>query len=233
VLEAHPDDGLSFVTIVEAGLLAKMGMNAAGVALVTNGLATRLDVGEPGVPYHVLLRRVLECAGVEEAVAELERAPRASSGNYLIASAEGAVVDVEAWASGPGTTCELLTPRDGVLVHTNHCVAVPADRRDMPFELTDTSAPRLARAQELLREPSGKLTVEDLKRALCDHERHPLGVCTHLDLDAPEFERFPTLASLIMEPETRRMLLAEGNPCQATCQELNTTALAAAGTAGA
>src|SRR6266446_10660130 len=62
VLEARPDDGPDFVTVVEAGLLAKAGLNAAGLGLVTNALVTDADVGEPGLPYHVLLRAILDCA---------------------------------------------------------------------------------------------------------------------------------------------------------------------------
>ena len=54
--------------MVEAGLLAKTGMNAAGLGLVTNALVTDADVGEPGLPYHVLLRAVLDCGTVTEAL---------------------------------------------------------------------------------------------------------------------------------------------------------------------
>src|SRR5580658_2449676 len=60
VLEARPDDGPDFVTVVEAGLLAKVGLNAAGLGLVTNALVTDADLGSPGIPYHVLLRAILD-----------------------------------------------------------------------------------------------------------------------------------------------------------------------------
>ena len=56
VLEARQDDGPDFVTVVEAGLLAKAGMNSAGVAVATNALVSAADQGRPAVPYHVLLR---------------------------------------------------------------------------------------------------------------------------------------------------------------------------------
>src|SRR5262249_23475935 len=58
VLESKGDDGPNFVTVVEAGLLAKAGMNSSGIGLVTNALVTDQDLGEPGIPYHVLLRAV-------------------------------------------------------------------------------------------------------------------------------------------------------------------------------
>ena len=34
------DDGPDFVTVVEAGLLAKTGMNSSGIGLATNALVT-------------------------------------------------------------------------------------------------------------------------------------------------------------------------------------------------
>jgi hypothetical protein len=46
VLESEQDQGPNFVTVVEAGLLAKTGMNAAGLGLVTNTLVSDRDIGE-------------------------------------------------------------------------------------------------------------------------------------------------------------------------------------------
>lgn len=225
VLELRQDDGVRIVTVVEAGLLAKMGMNDAGLALATNGLATTLDAGEPGVPYHVLLRRVLECRSVADAVAAIAAAPRASSGNFMLADPSGAVCDVEAW-TGSGTHVGVLEPVDGLLVHTNHCLTAPQDGPGRPFHLTDASAWRYARAAERVRERGGPVSVADFQRAFADHLHHPWGVCTHDDLREPEHERSPTVASLIMEPATRRMLLADGNPCTTPYRALDTRALA-------
>ena len=72
VLEVRQDEGPDFVTVVEAGLLAKTGMNAAGLGLVTNALVTDADVGEPGLPYHVLLRAVLDCTTITDALEVLQ-----------------------------------------------------------------------------------------------------------------------------------------------------------------
>ncbi|MBA2560907.1 MAG: peptidase C45, partial [Propionibacteriales bacterium] len=51
VLQAIPDDGPAFVTVVEAGLLAKFGVNSEGLAVMTNALASTEDQGEAAVPY--------------------------------------------------------------------------------------------------------------------------------------------------------------------------------------
>lgn len=226
VLFAAQDDGPNYVTVVEAGLLAKAGMNAAGLALVTNGIAVEDDDGTPGVPYHVLLRAVLDAPTVADARRALTRPERrAASGNFMLAAPHGALVDVEAWAGADAPAPELTPDEDGLLAHANHCVAVPAERAGAPFELTETSLPRQTRALQAARERGGEIGVEDLQRAFADHVGHPHGVCTHEDPSLPELDRAPTCASLIMEPATRRILLADGNPCSTPWRELDTAIL--------
>jgi isopenicillin-N N-acyltransferase like protein len=44
-------------------------------------LEARPDTGEPGLPYHVLLRAVLGCATVTEALKVLQAGLRSSSGH--------------------------------------------------------------------------------------------------------------------------------------------------------
>ena len=67
------DEGPDFVTVVEAGLLAKTGMNSAGIGLVTNALVSDADRGEPGIPYHVSARRCSTAETVADAYAVLQR----------------------------------------------------------------------------------------------------------------------------------------------------------------
>ena len=152
VLEVRPDEGPDFVTVVEAGLLAKTGMNAAGLGLVTNALVTDADVGQPGLPYHVLLRAVLDCATVTEALQVLQAGQRSSSANYLIAHASGAALDIEA-APGDFTRLYPLFPEDGVLAHTNHFLAPRIDPVDLSLWAMPSSAVRGAATLRLLDSP--------------------------------------------------------------------------------
>jgi isopenicillin-N N-acyltransferase-like protein len=77
VLEVEQPDAPSFVTVVEAGLLAKMGMNGAGLGVATNALVSADDQGRPGVPYHVVLRALLHAGAVPApAHASTRSAPR-------------------------------------------------------------------------------------------------------------------------------------------------------------
>ncbi len=89
VIEARQSDAPNYVTVVEAGLLAKAGMNSAGVALATNALVSDADAGSPGVPYHVLLRSILDAETVSEALAALQRAaahPRPTTSSRMPAA---------------------------------------------------------------------------------------------------------------------------------------------------
>src|SRR5258708_1704079 len=85
VLEARHDDAPDLVTVVEAGLLAKTGMNSSGLGLVTNALVTSDDMGEPRLPYHLLLPAILDCEDFSDAITALQAGFRSSSANYLLA----------------------------------------------------------------------------------------------------------------------------------------------------
>ena len=114
VLEVEQDTGPDYVTVVEAGLLAKMGMNSAGIGLATNALVTGQDRGVPGIPYHVMLRSLLDAETVTDALTRVTHSVRSSSGNYLVAHRDGVAVDIEA-APGDHSRLALLLPDHGVL----------------------------------------------------------------------------------------------------------------------
>ncbi|HYZ81136.1 MAG TPA: C45 family peptidase, partial [Solirubrobacteraceae bacterium] len=85
ILEVRQDEGPDFVTVVEAGLLAKVGMNSSGVAVGANALVSAADVGTPGVPFHVLLRALHDADNLADGLTSLGRMERSSSANYLLA----------------------------------------------------------------------------------------------------------------------------------------------------
>ena len=217
VLEARPDDGPDFVTVVEAGLLAKAGLNSAGLALVTNALVTAADVGEPGLPYHVLLRAILDCATVTDVLSVLQAGTRSSSANYLVAQAGGAALDIEA-APGDLTQLYLLYPDDGgLLLHTNHFQSALNGRTDLGLWAMPSSAVRLQR----LRAGAGKRDLDGFGVLLADHADYPHSICAHHDPAAHPLDRSGTIVSLLMDTGSRQLWLAAGHPCQAPYQRLD------------
>jgi isopenicillin-N N-acyltransferase like protein len=229
VLEARPDDGPDFVTVVEAGLLAKTGMNAAGLGLVTNALVTDADLGTPGLPYHVLLRAILDCATVTEALKVLQAGTRSSSANYLIAQASGAALNVEA-APGDFTRLYPLFPDQGLLLHTNHFLSPRLHPVDVSLWAMPDSAVRL---QRLRAGAARSATLAGFRALLADHADHPFSICSHPDPHDHPLEQGATIASVLMDLNARRLWLATGNPCQAPYEELDVSWLGPPVAAGA
>jgi isopenicillin-N N-acyltransferase-like protein len=215
VLEAEQPEAPDFVTVVEAGLLAKAGMNSAGLAVATNALVTEADRGEPGLPYHVLLRALYDCETVTDALVVLQRGTRSSSANYLLGHADGTALDIEA-APGDFTRLSVLTPeRSGVLLHTNHFLSAPAGTADLSLWAMPDSAVRHGRISALLATAGPPWSPQGLQRALADHAGFPSGICCHPDPREHPLERGATVASLVMDAAERRIWLSDGNPCTA------------------
>jgi isopenicillin-N N-acyltransferase-like protein len=208
------------VTVVEAGLLAKTGMNSSGIGLVTNALVCDRDRGEPGVPYHVALRGILDAENVSDALAALQRCVRSSSANYLVAAADGLAVNVEA-VPGDFSALHLTFPSDGVLLHTNHFVSPAFDGTDVSLWLMPDSPFRLERIAAAVRAANDPLRLEDFAGFLADHANHPSGVCCHPDPRSDVLDQGTTVASVLMDLDAKRMWIADGHPCTAPYRELD------------
>jgi isopenicillin-N N-acyltransferase-like protein len=213
LLEVQRDDKPSFATIVEAGMLAKVGMNDAGVGLCTNTLVSERDANRPGVPYHLMLRALLDATSVDEAAAILGSVERALSANYLVADKSGRAVNFETIAGGV-EDIHATAPQDGLIAHANHFCA-PAFRpidafvRNSPHSLT-----RLEDMWHGLREQT-PLTVGRLQEVLRSHRHEPNGVCSHPDLTAHPIYARTTVASFVADLTVGECWFTDGPPCTA------------------
>ncbi len=214
VLEVAPDSGPRFVTVVEAGLLAKFGLNSSGLGLVTNAMVSARDVGAPGVPYHVLLRALLDATTAAEALATLQRGARSSSANYLIAHASGLALDVEA-APGDFADLYLLQPDEhGTLLHTNHFLSSRFPGPDVGLWVMPDSPFRLQRVQRAMLGLDAAAGLAGYERMLIDHAGHPYGVCCHPDPRDSPVDQGATITSGLMDLTDRRLRLSAGIPCE-------------------
>ena len=208
LLVGVPHDRPAFVTLVEAGLLAKSGLNEAGIALTANALTSSRDRGEPGVPFHAILRKILTSPLLDEASAAVTGAWRASSANYLISSASGAAANLEVGPGGPDT---VFATRDPRLAHANHFLWPDRPFKDLGRIDGEDSLRRQAVAETGLRQPAD---VEALAGVLRDHDGRPSSVCAHEDDDVAPENDYVTVASLIMRPDRGELLVTRGNPCE-------------------
>jgi isopenicillin-N N-acyltransferase-like protein len=210
---------LNFVTLVEAGLLAKASMNSAGLGVVTNALVSSADRGEPGIPYHVMLRLMAGCETLTDALKVAQAAPRSSSANYLIAHADDVAVNVEA-APGDFRALSWQIPQDGSLAHTNHFLSLPPGVDEVSLYAMPDS---LIRLQRVAGELSGSATwdVKAIGELLSDHAGWPPSICGHPDPRMRPIDQDATVLSVVMDLAQRQMWLASGNPCTHPFEQLS------------
>jgi isopenicillin-N N-acyltransferase-like protein len=212
ILEAVQDDGPRYVTVVEAGLLAKTGLNAHGIGLCANTLVSDLDTGAGGLPFHVILRAILDARNLADALDAVQRHPRASSANYLVASRDGMAVDIET-APGDHANVWLAWPDPDHIVHANHYTCATG-RKDVMRWYSPDSPFRQRRAEMLLDAGRGDAHPAQLQALLRDHANGAAAICAHPDAALPELERDMTVASVVYDLDTLTAWIADGPPCE-------------------
>ncbi|WP_163578178.1 C45 family autoproteolytic acyltransferase/hydolase [Halomonas faecis] len=205
------DDAPPLVSVGEAGMVAKIGLNAAGIGICLN--AIRSQTCGTGLPIHIALRKILESPDFDSALRVATHDRVCSPAHFLLASDGGHAAGLEVHPGEPGH----LTPRDGIVTHTNHFVEPSVTGQVEDFPRPD-SHPRLARLDTLLQAlPDTTETGEDdLFGVLSDHHGEPQSICRHEDLDQPPDERMETLFSVVMNLDERRLTLRHGKPCETT-----------------
>jgi isopenicillin-N N-acyltransferase-like protein len=222
VLQAVCEDGLEFITLAEAGTLARSGLSSRGVAVAGNFLSSDRDFSGAGIPIPFIRRAILRSAGVPEVIALIRSAPRAFSSNHLVADASGRVADCE---TAPDALY-LLEPEGGLLTHSNQfrSARATAELEDTGIQRLPDTLHRHATVRDRLQPRLGRITVEDVQQALTDHRAHPASVCRHLS-DPPKPGEIATLASVIMDVTEGRMWVASGPPCMRPYQEYRLSTL--------
>ena len=199
LLRLEPEGKPAVLMWTFGGMMGYHGLNDAGVAHFANSLGGG-PAWKMGLPHYPLKRLMLEQRSLDDVLGLLRRVPVCSSGNYVLSDGAGRIADVELTPEGFAL---LEDQGEGFIAHSNHFVCGPfacpaTDRASVP----DTF-PRLTSMRELLGTRFSHLMVEDLKRALADHEGYPTSICRHPHSgpDHPSVSaRGRTTASLIAEP---------------------------------
>lgn len=205
VLTRRPAGKPALLNITQAGLIAYIGCNDAGMGVCMNTLPA--PSRPVGVPHYFAVRAIYEQTSLDAAVAAVRRADRAIPGNVLLATPQGPA-DLEL------TLGQVHVLRDDELVvHTNHCLhpeLVPINR-DFP-ELIE-SGPRQRRIEQLLG-PEPQVSLAQVQAALRDHDRHPHSICRHAN-EHPQTGFWTSVFSVVIEADQGRMHVSRGNPCTA------------------
>ncbi|MFB6842134.1 C45 family autoproteolytic acyltransferase/hydolase [Streptomyces sp. NPDC056361] len=210
-LQTVTGDVHGFAGITEHGILAKIGVNEAGVGVLFNILG-HTDDAATGVPVHLVARQVLGTAGsFAEAVGMLTGAPVSASTVITVVTAERAA-SVELALAGSA----VVVPDDrGWLTRTNHFL----DPSLAAGELRGRREPETYDRHRLLgrrvRAHTGPLGPDALVRLLSAHREDGAEVCCHAPAEGALGSRWATLATLAVDPAERRLLVHDGGPCTA------------------
>ena len=218
MVDARRDGPPSYVTIVEAGMLAKVGMNAAGLGLCTNTLVSERDAGRIGVPYHVMLRALLDAESVDDAARILGSVERALSANYLVADKTGHAANFETIAGG-ADSIHTTRPHEGLVTHTNHFLAPAYAAIDAYVAKSPHSLTRLADLREGLA-GLNRPSVEQLQALLRSHRHAPNGVCSHPDPTAHPMYARCTVASFVADLTVGEFWFTDGPPCESAYRSM-------------
>ncbi|KAK7992855.1 hypothetical protein PG988_001649 [Apiospora saccharicola] len=216
----------SIATVTEAGLLAKIGLNSAGVGVCLNALRCR-GVDRNNLPIHLALRRALECRSRADAVRALRETGLAGSGHILVADAATGGVGLECtsrWIR------ELDMDGAGRVHHTNHLLLLRDDEKGVEdtMWLVD-STPRLARVKELTARQGGGQeekekgvpppppSTESLFEVFKDEQGYPASINRRQNLPQVKTE---TLFTIVMDLAARRAQVTFGRPTEFTGKTL-------------
>ncbi len=206
VLRIRPQRGPAILTMVEAGTLARCGLNSAGIAITGNFLKSQDDAGRSGVPVPLVRRAVLESQTLHDAMQRVLTAPRSHSINIMLSHEGGEAVDFET------TPAEVfwVKPADGLLVHSNHFVSAGALAKlvDVGLAVTPDSLYRDSRVQARLARSRGRISPRDFREAFGDTFGSPYAVCRNPSGGGAGQPAVSTVATIIMDLTARKVWIA-------------------------
>lgn len=160
------------------GCVGLMGINSHGLLVGVNNINTKN--AKAGIIWPALVRRLLDESKHEEMENILRECPVTSGHNYLLSS------------SGKGQNWE-VTPefreiasevtKEGVIFHTNHCMAENVKSIEDSTSLSSTTHAR----HKIMETKSSLLNnLSDLHSILTDHDEYPKSICSHYESGAQD-----------------------------------------------
>lgn len=207
VLTRRPVGKPAVMTVTQAGLIAYIGFNEAGLGVCLNTLPA--PARTVGVPHYFTVRGIYEADSLEGAVQAVRRAERAIPANIMLSTPQGGA-DLEVTLDNVHV---LQDNASGGVTHTNHCRHPELLAINQQFPELIQSYERQQRVDQLLDLPQSSPDVDAVKNLLRDHEGHPRSICRHAN-DDPKTGFWETVFSVIIEPQARRMHVSRGTPCK-------------------
>jgi isopenicillin-N N-acyltransferase like protein len=212
-----------YLTLTEAGMLAKIGLNSRGLAIGLNILRAVNDRSSIGMPAHIFQRLALDYDSIDPIIEFARKLKFAGSSNAMLADLSGRVVSLEYSPNGVAA----IEADQGVVAHTNHFCDPMLAKHQAPLAQMLTTEPRLDRAQQHITGWPDRVTTRNITTLLRDESGHEgsgkLGaICRSPDPSLPAEYRVESVCGVIINCNTREMLVAPGLPSEV---EFETVAL--------
>jgi len=209
----NPDNGSRYLTVSEAGMLAKIGINNHGLGITLNILRSADDGKNAGLPVHLFLRGLLDCKNVSEAKALAAKGRFASSSNVLVADKSGAMAAIEICPSGAkiiepdSTTTEKKSNQ--WLCHTNHFLHSELAGRDVGLTGNISTESRLQTAMQGIGDIKDQADIENL---LADTRDGLQSICRFADESLPVAARIETVCAVTMKLNAAELWTTAAQP---------------------
>jgi len=171
------------------------GFNKYGIAYTDNSFA--LNKFLYGIPRSFHLRALLDAKNIKESIKILSTKPSVNN-NTLLVHPRG-ITSVEEYF----THREIYESKN-TFIHTNH----PLEKKNQ-YKIIKDSVKRYNQAVKILSKEE-RLTVNTIKKILRDHKGK---ICEHHSKKQKNCSS-PTIASVIMNPKDKWLLLCNTNPCK-------------------
>ncbi len=176
---------------------SSVGLNSNGISYSDNSLTfSRVS---RGIPRSFHLRALLDAKNLNQAVKILDTSGSAISNTLLIFSNKKMIDVEELWKR------DQIFESKKWIVHTNH----PLLKKDQTMKIHRDSFKRYKRACEIL---SGEkeFSIKTVLKILKDHKGE---ICDHKKRKYAK-DHAPTIASIIVNPKEKWMMVCHGNPCK-------------------
>lgn len=205
IVEAHPSDGPSYLTVTEAGMLAKIGFNESGVGVTLNILRSSHDGENPGMPVHMLLRGLLDSEDAAQACDVARELTFAGSSNVMVADPSGEIGSIELSPGG----VRVLPANAGQLCHTNHFLHDDLAGDDAGLTGNLSTEARLSKAHAQI---DGIRDFDGIRTLLSDTSDGLQSVCRFPDTDLPPEAQIETVVGVAMDLTNRSMWVSSAQP---------------------
>ncbi|WP_329390465.1 C45 family peptidase [Streptomyces sp. NBC_01716] len=221
VLTAYrPSPGRGVRAFTEAGVLAKIGVNDAGLGVHFNILSHQDDGESIGVPVHAVARRVLDEARTVAEAADIADSARVSASTVLtVVTYDGRRGEAASIELSPRGSALVRPDPDGVLLHTNHFLdpELALGEEAAAAASTHPRYKRLSDRRELIVSGDPAHWLE-LMRV---HEEDGAPLCCHPKPGLEFQHQWRTLLTIGIDLDRRGLRYHAGGPCTATGDSWN------------